>query len=62
MSYGTPSVACRLSITKYCNIKQNSSIAWLEYATVDGAGIEKTLEDFRDCYAVGECRISPPAP
>ena len=33
-------------LTKYCNIKQNSSIAWLEYATVDGAGVEKTLEDF----------------
>jgi len=45
-------------LTKYCNIKQNSSIAWLEYATVDGAGIEKTLEDFRDCYAVGGIDLS----
>lgn len=45
-------------LTKYCNIKQNSSIAWLEYATVDGAGIEKTLEEFRDCYAVGGIDLS----
>ena len=45
-------------LTKYCNIKQNSSIAWLEYATVDGAGIEMTLEDFRDCYAVGGIDLS----
>ncbi len=45
-------------LTKYCNIKQNSSIAWLEYATVDGAGIEKTLEDFKDCYAVGGIDLS----
>jgi phage terminase large subunit-like protein len=45
-------------LTKYCNIKQNSSVAWLEYATVDGAGVEKTLEDFRDCYAVGGIDLS----
>lgn len=45
-------------LTKYCNIKQNSSIAWLEYTTVDRAGIEKTLEDFRDCYAVGGIDLS----
>ena len=34
-------------LTNYCNIKQNSSIAWLEYQTVENAGVEKTLEDFR---------------
>ncbi|MBD5503459.1 MAG: terminase large subunit [Lachnospiraceae bacterium] len=45
-------------LTKYCNIKQNSSVAWLEYDTVNGAGIEKTLEDFRDCYAVGGIDLS----
>ncbi len=45
-------------LTKYCNIKQNSSIAWLEYITVDRAGVEKTLEDFRDCYAVGGIDLS----
>ena len=45
-------------LTKYCNIKQNSSIAWLEYATVENAGVEKTLEDFRECYAVGGIDLS----
>jgi len=45
-------------LTKYCNIKQNSSIAWLEYATVDGADVKKSLEDFRDCYAVGGIDLS----
>lgn len=45
-------------LTKYCNIKQNSSIAWLEYLTVENAGVEKTLEDFRDCYAVGGIDLS----
>ncbi len=45
-------------LCKYCNIKQNSSIAWLEYMTVDRAGVEKNLEDFRDCYAVGGIDLS----
>ena len=45
-------------LTKYCNIKQNSSIAWLDYAVVDGASVEKTLEDIRDCYAVGGIDLS----
>ncbi|MCM1219303.1 MAG: terminase large subunit [Lachnospiraceae bacterium] len=45
-------------LCKYCNIKQNSSIAWLEYMTVDRAGVEKALEDFRDCYAVGGIDLS----
>ena len=45
-------------ITKYCCIKQNSSIAWLEYTTVDNAGIEKQLEEFRDCYAIGGIDLS----
>lgn len=45
-------------LTKYCNIKQNSSVAWLEYTMVDHAGTEKTLEDFRDCYAVGGIDLS----
>lgn len=43
---------------KYCNIKQNSSMAWLEYTTVDAAAAELTLEDFRDCYAVGGIDLS----
>ena len=45
-------------LTKYCNIKQNSSVAWLEYAVVDKATTEKTLEDFRGCYAVGGVDLS----
>lgn len=45
-------------LTKYCNIKQNSAAAWLEYATVDGAGVDMTLEDFRECYAVGGIDLS----
>ena len=45
-------------LTKYCNIKQNSSVAWLEYQTVEAAGVEKTLEDFRNCYAVGGIDLS----
>ena len=45
-------------LTKYCNVKQNSSIAWLEYQTVDKAEVIKTLEDFRECYAVGGIYLS----
>ena len=45
-------------LTKYCNIKQNSSIAWLEYQTVEKAEVLKTLEDFRECYAVGGIDLS----
>lgn len=45
-------------LTKYCNIKQNSSVAWLEYTVVDKASVERTLEDFRDCYAVGGIDLS----
>lgn len=48
-------------LTKYLNIKQNSSVAWLDFATVMNAvkGAEKlTLEDFRGCYAVGGIDLS----
>lgn len=45
-------------LTKYCNIKQNSSIAWLDYIVVENAGAEYTLADFRDCYAVGGIDLS----
>ena len=45
-------------LTKYCNIKQNSSIAWLDYKTVDDAGAEVSLEDFRNSYAVGGIDLS----
>ena len=45
-------------LTKYCNIKQNSSVAWLEYQTVENAAADLTLENFRECYAVGGIDLS----
>lgn len=54
-------------LCKYCNIKQNSSVAWLEsqvvekataIKTVDGKETQYTLEDFRGCYAVGGIDLS----
>ena len=40
-------------IVKYCNIKQNSSLAWLPAQAVDAAGGDPlNLDDFRDSYAV----------
>ena len=45
-------------LTKYCNIKQNSSVAWLEYSVVEAAGAEITLDEFTDCYAVGGIDLS----
>ena len=46
-------------LTKYCNIKQNSSQAWLDYQTVDKAyGAPLSLEDFRGSYCVGGIDLS----
>lgn len=46
-------------LTKYCNIKQNSSLAWLSTKTVGAASGEPLrLEDFRECYAVGGIDLS----
>lgn len=46
-------------ITKYCNIKQNSSTAWLSTKMVEGAcGDKLNLEDFRSCYCVGGIDLS----
>lgn len=53
-------------LAKYCNIKQNSSIAWLDYQDVekavtyneDGSARHWTLEDFRGCYCVGGIDLS----
>jgi len=40
-------------LTKYCNIKQNSSQAWIDAVTIDNAfGEELKLEDFAHCYCV----------
>ena len=46
-------------LTKYCNVKQNSSLAWLPAQTVNAiSGDEFRLEDFRNCYAVGGIDLS----
>lgn len=46
-------------IVKYCNIKQNSSMAWLDTQTIDKAcGEELHLEDFRGCYCVSGIDLS----
>lgn len=45
-------------LTKYCNIKQNSSVAWLDYATVDKAEADVKLGDFANMYAVGGIDLS----
>lgn len=44
---------------KYCNVKQNSSVAWLDYDTVECCRGEKlTLEDFCGCYCVAGIDLS----
>ena len=46
-------------ITKYCCLKQNSSMAWLPEKTVEQAcGPELSLEDFRNSYCVGGIDLS----
>lgn len=53
-------------LTKFCNIKQNSSIAWLDFQDVEkavekddaGAAVALSLEDFRGCYCVGGIDLS----
>ena len=46
-------------LTKYCNIKQSSSQAWLEAQVVEQtAGPALKIEDFRDCYCVGGIDLS----
>ena len=46
-------------LTKYCNIKQNSSQAWLSTQVVEKAsGPRLSLEDFRGHYCVGGIDLS----
>ena len=46
-------------LTKYCNIKQSSTQAWLPYDVVDGVtGDAYSLEDFRSSYCVGGIDLS----
>ncbi|MCH5340065.1 MAG: terminase large subunit [Acetatifactor sp.] len=47
-------------LMKYCNIKQNNSIAWLDYIDVHKSfsNINLALENFRGCYCVGGIDLS----
>lgn len=46
-------------ITKYCNIKQNSSSAWLESQVVEKAATKEfTIDDFRHNYCVAGLDLS----
>ena len=46
-------------LTKYCNIKQSSTQAWLPYDIVDAVSHgEFSLEDFRSSYCVGGIDLS----
>lgn len=46
-------------ITKYCCLKQNSSLAWLPSNVVeDACGEPLDLEDFRDSYCIGGIDLS----
>lgn len=46
-------------LTKYCNIKQNSSQAWISAKDVQKASGEAlSLHDFEDCYCVGGIDLS----
>ncbi len=48
-------------MTKFCNIKQNSAVAWLDYWDVMRCVHEEkplSLEDFKGCYCVGGIDLS----
>ena len=46
-------------ICKYCNLKQNSSLAWIGADVIEKAtGDPLQLEDFRSCYCVGGFDLS----
>ena len=46
-------------ITKYCNLKQNSSLAWLAGQLVEDASKKPLdIDDFRHCYCVGGLDLS----
>jgi len=46
-------------ITKYCNLKQNSSLAWLDVETINKCfGDQFDLDDFRSSYAVAGIDLS----
>lgn len=48
-------------MTKFCNIKQNSAVAWLDYWDIMKCVHEEkplSLEDFKGCYCVGGIDLS----
>lgn len=45
-------------LTKYCNIKQSSSVAWIDYNTVSKSVCACAIDDFAGCYAVGGLDLS----
>ena len=46
-------------LCKYCNVKANSSMAWLESQVIEGCMCEPlSLDDFRGCYCVGGIDLS----
>ena len=46
-------------LTKYCNIKQNSSVAWLDSQTIEKCVCDELdLNDFRNSYCVGGIDLS----
>ena len=46
-------------LCKYCNVKQNSSLAWVDAQTVEKCVSEPLqIEDFRGCYCVGGIDLS----
>jgi len=46
-------------LMKQCNVKQNSSLAWLEHHIIKHCSIDNvTLQDFYDTYAVGGIDLS----
>ncbi len=46
-------------LVKYCNVKQNSSLAWLSYEEVERCATPGlSLEDFRGCYCIGGVDLS----
>ena len=45
-------------LVKYCNIKQNSSQAWLDGIVVQKTAVDMQLDDFKNCYGVGGVDLS----
>ena len=45
-------------LVKYCNIKQNSSQAWLDGVVVQKTAVDMQLDDFKNCYGVGGVDLS----